>query len=125
MQTIIELSIFSPRWGHKDSYEFEFTDEHISLLRGAKEAIAKFDEAGSIVWSGHNVSTGNPLLNIMSDDHIYPPVYLIYAIENIWKYWLYNEISEDEFKAEFKKIEPWINDTTNAKPDSEFWNRLF
>lgn len=51
----IELQIFSPRWGHDDTYEIELERDHMEITRGANTARADWRDNADPAWSGWTV----------------------------------------------------------------------
>lgn len=63
----IELQIFSPRWGHDDTYEIELERDHMEIARGANTARADWRDNADPAWSGWTVE------GMMGNDSIHPP----------------------------------------------------
>lgn len=126
MSKIVDLDFYSPRWGHQDRYTFSFDENEIFISRGGpKEARGVIDKNGTINWSGHNSNIGNPLLNILSDDSIYPPTVFIKAIKYAWESWRAKELSDEQLESELKLLANWVNIVSENKPDSEYWISQF
>lgn len=51
----IELQIFSPRWGHADTYEIELERNHMEITRGVNAARADWQDNADPTWSGWSV----------------------------------------------------------------------
>lgn len=122
----VNINLYSPRWGHEDSYVIRFDEKEINIMGvGAKEAKCVQNPNGSVGWSGHNQMTGNPLLNILQDDHIYAPDVFIDAIIHAWGSWKNGDLSDEQLDEEVAHLANWINTSTKNKPDSEFWSSYF
>jgi hypothetical protein len=66
MNTKFQLSFYSPRWGHDDNYDIILDTDYLEVKLNAMVARATIDDDGAENWAGE------PLLSIMSNDHIYP-----------------------------------------------------
>ena len=121
----IQVRVFSPRWGHADSYTILFSHEAMEVKGvGAKAARCRIDEHGILDWSGHGGSE-NPFLNMLADDHIHPPVVFISALEWAWEAWRKGEIQDEDLTSGLEELFEWVNATTEARPKSDFWRRCF
>lgn len=125
MKVIIELSFYSPRWGHNDLYRVHFTDTEIYVSAGSKEAKCLQKQDDTLNWTGHNQGTGNPLLNILNDDHIYPPSQFLNGLISAWKSWRTTELTDDELEVELNQLVNWVNESSRSKPKSDYWTGLF
>lgn len=126
MSKEVYLNFYSPRWGHDDRYTFKFDENEIyASMGGPKEARGVRNKNGTISWSGHNAGTGNPLLNILSDDSIYPPSVFIDAINYAWESWIAGELSDEQLESELILLVNWVNIVSKNKPDSEYWISQF
>lgn len=126
MKTIVELNFYSPRQGHEDRYTFEFDEnEMYASMGGPKEARATKNANGTIDWTGHNQGTGNPLLNILHDDSIYPPDIFIKGLMYAWDSWVNGELSDEQFESELTILADWVNEGSRNKPDSDYWITQF
>jgi hypothetical protein len=122
----VYLNLYSPRWGHDDRYTFKFDENEIyASMGGPKEAICIRNEKGTLIWSGHNQNIGNPLLNILSDDSIFPPTIFIKAIIYAWDSWRDGELSDDQLKSELELLTNWVNVVSRSKPNSDYWISQF
>lgn len=62
----IELQIFSPRWGHDDTYEIEPERDHMEITRGAKTARADWQDNADPTRNGWTEE------GTMANDSIHP-----------------------------------------------------
>lgn len=122
----ISVSVYSPRWGHDDRYSITLTEKklHSSCL-GTKVANCARNEDGEYKWSGHNAKLGNPFVNMLEDDAIFPPSIFVSAIESAWEAWIAYEIKDEELKQELVLLFNWITVCAKNNPRSTFWNKIF
>ena len=50
-EIIVELDIFSPRWGHTDVYEVKLTLESLTIIQGVKRTKCTWKENIDPEWS--------------------------------------------------------------------------
>ncbi|WP_345687607.1 hypothetical protein [Novipirellula caenicola] len=110
------FQIFSPRWGHEDAYSVRLTKSSFEVSLNTKHAKCEFDPCGEVVWTGHAEGVENPMLNIMSDDFIYPPTVVPEAIEWLLREYRDGKISDDDAKVALSDLFSWIDETARAKP---------
>ncbi|MBI5404383.1 MAG: hypothetical protein HY959_13420 [Ignavibacteriae bacterium] len=118
-EAIVELEIFSPRWGHTDTYEFIFSRNNIVIKQGARIAKCEWIENRDAEWSGDN------LYQILNNDSIYPPENFQRLIENAWEAWRDGELDNTELNEELKELEKWLNIISETKPKTDFWIKRF
>mgnify|MGYP001810177518 CR=1 FL=1 len=111
--------IYSPRWGHNDTYVFEFQQDTLTIRFHPRVAICKWQENGDPVW------TGEAFEQILRNDSIYPPSILQDLIEHLWMSWRNGDIPVDSVNTELQAIITWLNQITEAKPRTEFWSDYF
>jgi hypothetical protein len=119
------FDVYSPRWGHADGYSFCMTREGFSVQLGLKRAECKLSDERETVWSGHDASIGNPLLQIMSNDSIYAPEIVPEALEWLLGKWNGYEAERDTILTALSELFAWIDHTARAKPSSDFWSEYF
>ncbi|MEH6529569.1 MAG: hypothetical protein V7718_06475 [Porticoccus sp.] len=119
MSTKVELHIFSPRWGHEDTYEVELDRDFMEITMQVRKTRAKWVDNLDPEWSGE------PLEHIMNNDSIYPPAVTQDLFEHAWKAWRDGDLNDDEVKRELEAVADWINTVTQSKPRSEFWRKYF
>lgn len=111
--------IYSPRWGHNDTYLFDFERDTLTIKHHPRVAICKWQEYGDPAWSGESLE------QILRNDFIYPPSILQDLIEYLWLSWRKGDISADSVNTELQAVITWLNQITEAKPQTEFWNVYF
>lgn len=116
---IINLSLFSPRWGHEDTYSVEILRDTLTISMNARVAKATWQENQDPQWDGE------PLERTMTNDHIHPPADIQDFFEYVWREWRNGNINDATADVELHQLEQWINSITSAKPRSEFWRRYF
>ncbi|AEB80269.1 Hypothetical protein Dalk_0001_AVC [Desulfatibacillum aliphaticivorans] len=122
-RTEFQVLLFSPRWGRDDTYNLQFSREKMQI-DGPKSAECTWVEDGDPVWTGYQIGQGNPLVNIMKNDHIYPPSVFVSALEWAWSEWRNTGLNED-IVQEVKGLFEWVNQITMSKPSSAFWSKFF
>ena len=122
-----QFEVFSPRWGHADYYRITFSPKEMHISNGSNtfSAICKLVENCDPEWSGYNSRSGNPLMNIFSNDSIRVPAIVPFAMEWAWKQWREGNIDEDVIKTGLEELFEWINQTAKSKPCSELWRGAF
>jgi hypothetical protein len=118
------ISIYSPRYGHDDPYHFKMNEQTLHISSG-KEAACDRDRDGNLSWSGHRAGLGNPFVNILENDYIYPPSVLVMAIESAWEAWLDERLDDIQVKEEFTHLFNWVNMGSKNQPQSDFWSGIF
>ena len=73
--TTITAQIYSPRWGHNDTYEFELTREAMTITMGARKSRCVWQEGRDPRWEAE------PLEGILRNDCIYPPGILVSLLD--------------------------------------------
>lgn len=121
-----EVSLYSPRWGHEDVYKIRLERDQMTIEGpGIKKATCSWRDNQDPEWSGHRHITGNPLINILEDDHIYPPKVFVSALEHAWKDWRNDELSNEQIEFEVITLCEWLNAVTQNKPKSDYWRTIF
>ena len=115
----IELQIFSPRWGHEDTYEIELERDHMEIARGANTARADWRDNADPAWSGWTVE------GMMGNDSIHPPAVAQRMFQKVSTVWRSGEIDAAQAEVELRALADWINAVTRAKPRTEFWRAYF
>ncbi|MFI8978881.1 hypothetical protein [Ectopseudomonas khazarica] len=119
MKITVDLEIFSPRWGHEDTYTVQLTRDFMEIKMPPRVSRATWIENQDPEWSGESIQ------RIMNNDNIYPPEITQDLFEHVWKEWRNGDINDQQAEAELQEIAKWINAVTRAKPDTEFWNKYF
>jgi len=115
--TIVKLRIFSPRWGHKDTYELRLSQDSMVITHNPKSAKCAWRDTLDPEWSGDN------LRDILENDSICPPAKLEDLIEYAWVSWRNGELSDTDVNVELQAVADWINEITKAKPNTKFWRK--
>lgn len=111
--------IYSPRWGHEDTYEIEFTREAMTISRNPRAAKCVWMENRDPEWEGESIE------HILNNDSIYPPSILPRLYVHLWTSWRNGEIDEEQVDAELQAVTEWLNEVTRRKPRSDFWSTYF
>jgi hypothetical protein len=119
MSVTVRLEIFSPRWGHNDTYSIELDRDFLEISMQARTARATWRENLDPEWNGDTIQ------EIMENDSIYPPAVTQDLFEYAWKEWRNGELSDQQVDSELQVLANWLNAITRAKPDTEFWGRYF
>ncbi len=120
-ETIVELRIFSPRWGHEDTYEIVLTSDSLEIKTPHPSAIAKcnYRERLDSEW------VGTDLFSTLRNDAIYAPAVLLEMFVHAWLAWRSNELDDNGVKRELEAIADWLNVISKAKPSTDFWRGYF
>lgn len=118
-KTEVDLQIFSPRWGHEDTYKLELTSESLTITQGARVAKSTWREGLDPEWSGESLE------RTLRNDSIYPPTNFQDLVEHAWKAWRNEELEDAEVNDELQVLASWLNEITLAKPDTKFWQEYF
>ncbi len=111
--------IYSPRLGQNDTYVFDFERDTLTIKRPPRIAICRWQENRDPAWSGEKFE------EILRDDYIYSPSILQNLIEYLWTSWRNGDIPSDLVNAELQVVITWLNQITEAKPQTEFWSTYF
>lgn len=117
--TTIDLQIFSPRWGHDDTYSVELDRDYMEITKGGTTTRADWQANADPVWSGQS------LQQIMQNDSIYPPEITQKLFQKVWTAWRDGQINDQQADAELQEVAAWINAGTRAKPSTAFWKAYF
>lgn len=126
MSKTVQIDFYSPRWKHEDLYTFEFDQNEMYVsMNGLKKARATKNKNGIIYWTGYHQSLGNPLLNILHDDQIYPPDVFIDGLIYAWSSWIDGDLLDEQFESELIILANWVNEVSRNKPASAYWITQF
>ncbi len=122
-RTVIEIKLYSPRWGTNDTYEFQFEKEQMKVKKmgGPSEAICTWYERKDPEWNKLPNSSKNPLIEILENDNIFPPTVFIRAIVYAWMAWRNSEINDEQIQSEMNELAKWQNLISENKPKTKFW----
>ena len=115
----VELQIYSPRWGHKDTYTVEMSQAEMTITMHPRVANCTYVPNQDPVWSGE------PLQHIFNNDSIYAPEMFPDLFEWAWGKWRNGEISDQDVDTELQLLATWLNTITAAKPQTDFWRQYF
>ena len=115
----IEIQIYSPRWGHDDTYTLEFEENRFVFTQAGPRppAIATYVEGGDPTWENRE-----GVFDMLHNDTIYPPKIIPDALEYLWLEWKNRGMSEAEVQQEANAIAEYINACSRAQPNTRFWN---
>ena len=117
--------VFSPRWGHEDTYTIMLTRTSLSVALDMRGAECVMHDNGEAEWRGYHRGSGNPLLAILANDSIYAPAVVPEALEWVLGKWHNREASRDELSMAIQELFSWISFTGRQKPASQFWKEYF
>jgi hypothetical protein len=124
-ETSFDVRIFSPRWGHEDTYQINVSRDHLRFTGVGKGAECNWIEGRDPKWSGYNDIIGNALENILANDSVYPPTVFVRAIESAWRAWRDGTLDNAQLETELGVLCEWLNTITKAKPTTKFWIGVF
>ena len=116
---MLEAQIYSPRWGHDDTYSLDLTQEQLVIRMHAREARCVWREGRDPSWEGE------PLEDILRNDSIYPPAIFGQLLEHLWKSWRNGELTPERANEELQEVVGWLNSVTKSKPRTVFWKQYF
>lgn len=119
MSITVDLRIFSPRWGHEDTYSVNLDRDFMKITMNVRTAMATWRENFDPEWSGESIQ------RIMNNDSIYPPEITQDLFEHLWKQWRNGDINDTQASAELHELESWLNTITKSKPKTDFWRKYF
>jgi hypothetical protein len=111
--------IYSPRWGHEDTYDFDFSREAMTISRAPRTVRCVWIENRDPRWEGE------PIEHILNNDSVYPPAILPRLYEHLWLSWRSGDLPESRVDAELQAVTEWLNGITKSKPRSDFWSSYF
>lgn len=112
--------IYSPRWGHADTYRFVFEDDGLEIHHGPRKRKAVFTDNLGLTWQGRET-----LSDIMFNDHIYAPYRIEEMIGHVWTAWHDGSLKADDVQRELDGLAKYINASSQARPRSTFWDGIF
>jgi len=114
---LVELKIFSPRWGREDTYRIKLERDFMEITMQVRKSRVTWSDTADPIWSGET------LQRTMTNDSIFPLAATQDLFERAWKSWRDGEISDQQVEAELKLLADWLNSITKAKPRSDFWSK--
>jgi len=122
---IAKFEVFSPRWGHPDTYNIIFKPDQMCITQGMFEANCKQDDNADPVWDGYGCGDENPLMAIFSNDSIFAPEIVPFLLERAWCKWKEGALEEAVLREGLNDLFKWIDQTGRSKPNSELWEGIF
>lgn len=99
-------------------YNFTFTKEMFTISNSdEKQSSCITVENDDFEW------LGEPIENILLDEHIVYPANIKDLFEHLWFSWKEDKINTEEVENELVSLMNWIDAMTRTKPTSEFWNQ--
>lgn len=114
---VFSVSIFSPRWGHDDPYEFRKTANGWDVCNAGHTRHCRED--GSDL-----VGDINGVIDVMENDGIFPPTCLPGALKYLWGELDSGEVSPSDAQAALTALAEWISQSSRAKPTG-YWTPVF
>ena len=121
----IFAAVYSPRWGHDDTYTITLTRNKLSVALDAPGAVCVLDEDGQAEWQGYRSGSSHPLLAVFANDSIYAPAVVPEALEWALGKWSQHEADRSEISTAIEELFSWVSFTARRKPASEFWKEYF
>jgi len=115
----VTFELFSPRWGHNDTYTVELEPDYMEISMQARTARAEHRPNRDPEWSGEAIE------DILLNDSIAAPDDLKGMLEFLWRSWRNGELSNEQAAVEIHALADWINAITAAKPRTDFWRVYF
>lgn len=119
MCTTVELQIYSPRWGHDDTYEVTLTRDALVIALGPRSATCTWRDNLDPEWGEESLE------DILRNDSIYPPSIFPRLLEHAWRSWRDGDLDDAAVDTALKALADWLNGITRTKPDSGFWRKYF
>jgi len=119
--TTVEVQVYSPRWGHDDTYTITMNRDAMKIEHHPRKAICEWVENKDPVWK---CSDGS-LFRIFSNDSIYAPENFVRALERAWIDWRSGELDDSKVSSEITELFNWLNTITKAKPKTPYWKGQF
>jgi len=115
-----QVQVYSPRWGHNDTYTVVFTRDYLTVSHLPRSARCEWVEDRDPVW----VEEGALEKNLIND-HVYPAVNFSESIVYVWFAWRDARLNDDAAGEELEALFEWLNASTRAKPSTDFWIGMF
>lgn len=93
--------------------------DDLTISHGARVCRAVWNENGDPTWEGE------PLVRTMKNDMIYPPDGIEGLIEFLWRAWRDGQLDGNQLQNELSAFADYINASTQAKPNTDFWRGIF
>ena len=115
--------VWTPRWGHTDTYSVKMTDSEMVVSQGMYNARCTLGNNGDPQWDGEN-QYRHPLFGMFNNEKIYPPEILPRALEWAWGD-VTNGTPEPDSIAGREELFAWVDSTSRAKPTGPLWQGKF
>lgn len=115
---IFEINIFSPRWGHDDTYIISVDANQLRITAtGSRNAVCIYTynnvSGNTFTWDSNYES----LIRIFRNDSIVAPENILETIEYNWSSLINKRITEQEFQDNFNLLATWISNISKTKPN--------
>ena len=124
-----ELHLHAPRWSTTNIYEIHLEPDCMTIgKRGDRDPVlCSWHEGENTIWSSaRQLYPGrNPLVSILEEDLIQPPVVFARGLEVAWRAWRIGLLDDDQVQFEMSVLFEWVNITTAARPRTDFWEKRF
>ena len=114
-----DVEVYSPRWGHNDTYSFSFEKDALTVSFAPRKAVCVWRENQDPLWSGESIK------DMLINDQICPPDDFSGLVEYLWSSWRRGDINDSEAQVELQALVTWLNAITAAKPQTAFWSKYF
>ena len=115
----LTAQIYSPRWGHADTYTFELAKDAMTIGMDLRKSRCVWVQNRDPRWEGESIES------ILNNDSIYGPAVLNDLLEHLWTSWRDGELSDAEAQGELNSVIDWLNSITAAKPKTDYWGKYF
>lgn len=115
----LTASIYTPRWGHEDTYTLELSRESMLISHTPRQSKCVWQDNADPVWQGESLDSH------LRNDSIYAPKVFPDLLVYLWRAWRNDELDDAQAQAELDAVIAWLNELTRAKPRTEFWSRYF
>jgi len=117
-----QFEVFSPRWGHPDTYTLTMTTSGFTVEIGRNSAVCKMHADRDAEWVEHHYL--HPLFAIFKNDNIQAPEAVPKALEWAWRQWQ-DHCSDEVLRAGLIELFSWVDTTARSKPKSDLWKPYF
>lgn len=120
-----QFDVHSPRWGTSDRCRVSLSDDELVVAKGSFEASCRRVEGRDPEWRGYQQDLGNPFINILENDQIYPPTVIPMALVAAWEKWRGGEVNDQDLEAALRALFDWIDRTARTTPKGRLWQGVF
>jgi integron cassette protein len=116
-KTAVSIKVFSPRWGHDDTWRFSFIDNGwaITFGTGTHQATLRCEDD---VDDADTVHDDERFFHWASNDMVQVAESAPDFLRYLWNQYNDSEITEEELRTEFESFASWITSTTNSRPQT-------